>query len=114
MDDKELRERIAKLPAWVRDHISKLQHESTVWEGQYEELRETLEVPDSGDSDVFAEIGDTDRPLGKGVTVVFRVGRESYTVMLTEGGGLSVSATQGLFIELSQSYEAILRMKKRD
>lgn len=106
-----LEARISKLPAWVQDHIRTLERHAEHLEGQYEELKATVEAGPE-DSDVFAEIDGTTRPLGKGGDVSFRVASGDYTVHLQEDGGLGVDATHDLVIEPTDApYQVVLRMK---
>ncbi|MER7488742.1 hypothetical protein ABTY20_23115 [Streptomyces sp. NPDC126497] len=105
MDD-----RIRKQPAWVRDHISDLNSRIASLSAALDEARAALTAgPD--DSDVFAEMSDVSRPLGKGVDVTFGTGDDTYTVSLRDEA-LYVDAARDLSIEPVTSFVVVLRMKE--
>ncbi|MER5754376.1 hypothetical protein [Streptomyces sp. NPDC002088] len=107
--DPKFDERLGKQPAWVQDHIRSLNQQITGLESQVEELSDALKAGPEG-SNVYAEIGDVPRPLGKDVLVQFWAGGHAYSVTV-EDDGLVVDATRNLVIEPVETYKAVLRMK---
>lgn len=106
----DLDDRIAKLPAWLQRHISDLESRIRAQEKELETLRASMAVGPE-DSDVFAEVGDVERPLGKGASIDFRRDGYSYTVVLRADGRLRIESTEDLVLEPSTPYEVFVHLK---
>lgn len=107
MDD-----RINKLPVWAQNHISDLNSRIRVLENGLREAEAALTAgPD--DSEIFAEVNDVTRPLGKAqdTVITFGTGANTYTASLDRDGVLSVEGVRDLILEPVASYEINLRLK---
>ena len=105
----DLDERIDKLPKWAQSHIGDLNTRIRVLEASREESEAALTAGPE-DSDVFAEMSDVSRPLGKGVEIRFGSGASAYTVAMRDGA-LHIDVTGDLVIEPQSTFEVVVRQR---
>jgi hypothetical protein len=110
MSELDVKERLAKMPLWLQEHVSGLETRISSLEGLLREMTATAEAGPA-ESNVFAEIGDTERPLGRDVEVSFKTDRQTYTVGLQPDGALLVDAAVDVLVEPLSTFSLMVRSK---